>query len=144
MDNRDDRREVWTALIRGLNPIRRVDFLDWCCELLRATGTSALKVMAANARADRDKMRNIVKRAWLGDAVADMILTNEIYADVVGLCHQWGLDYGIIANELESWAKGREPTPPELFVSPSVSPSASDPVHSRNPDTISSDDLSKC
>ena len=115
MDNRDDRREVWTALIRGLDPIRRVDFLDWCCNLLRATTTGPSFVMIQNARADREKMYLLVRAAWRGDAAADMILTNQIYADITGLGHQWGLCLATVAVELESWAKGREPTPPELF-----------------------------
>lgn len=112
LDTLDDRREVWTALIRGLTPVQRCDFLDWCCELLRATSPPSVQHIARHAKANRVQMRNMIRLATQGDAVADAVLTNEIYADIAGLCHQWGLDYLTVARELESWAKGREPTPP--------------------------------
>lgn len=107
MDDRDTRREVWSTLLRGLDPIRRVDFLDWCCQLLI---TTTLTPLPHPPRADRKRMRALVKAAWRGDAAANLRLTNEIYADVTYLCHQWNLDYLRVAVELESWAKGREPT----------------------------------
>lgn len=117
MDNLDTRREVWVMLLRHLPPLKRVDFLDWCCAHLRATAAPANATMLRHLRADRSKMRFMVALAVKGDKVADAMLANEIYADVACLCHQWSLDFARVALELEQWAKGREPSPTSAFSS---------------------------
>lgn len=113
LDDRGTRREVFETLLRHLTPAVRVDFLDWCCAVAKLVHPAGHLAPLAFARADRPKMAEMVLAAVKGDETADRMLANEVYADVAGwLCHQWGLDYLTCCVELESWAKGREPTPP--------------------------------
>lgn len=102
MDTLDDRREVLTILLRGLRPAERVDFLDFAIGKARALHPQAL----ARAKADRVKMQPLVDAAIRGDRVADLLLANEVFADLAYLSHQWGVDYRSLVTDLERWARG--------------------------------------
>lgn len=111
-DNLDTRREVLTTLLRHLAPPARVDFLDWVCAFAKLTHPHGHKPPLSQLGPDYPAMAAKVHAALRGDAVADLFLANEVYSDLAGICHQWGTDFGAVLVELESWAKGREPTPP--------------------------------
>lgn len=102
MDNLDDRRETW-GLLCALTPPLRVDFLDWVLSFARRQRPTV--GVLTGAKADRTKMLPMVRAAIQRDVVADILLANEIYADIVGLCHQWQLDFRAIVTELEQWTR---------------------------------------
>lgn len=109
-DSLDNRRQCFTAVLRGLTPSHRLDFLDWCIAFARATVPNPQ--MLAKAKADRVKMRPLTEAAERRDEVADLRHANEIYADVAVLAHHWGAEWLPMVLELEHRASGREPTPP--------------------------------
>lgn len=108
LDSLDVRRQVFTAVLRGLTPARRLDFLDWCCAFARITTASPL---LREAKADRRKMLPLTKAATLGDDVANLRHANECYMDIGTLAHHFGVEWQPVIEELERWALGRETTP---------------------------------
>lgn len=108
LDSLDNRRQVFTALIRGLTPARRLDYLDWACEFARLTVASPL---LREAKADRRKMLPLTRAATMGDDVANLRHANECYTDIATLAHHFGVEWLPLIEELESLAMGREPTP---------------------------------
>lgn len=114
MDTADDRKEAYTALLRHLPPARRADFLDWVCAFAKLTHPRGHLPPLSQLGPDYPAMAPKVLAASRGDAVADALLANEVYADVAGICHQWGTDFRSVCEELEQWARGREATPPRV------------------------------
>jgi len=107
-DSLDNRRQAFTAILRGLSPARRLDFLDWCIAFARATTRNKMLI---NAKADRAKMQPIIEAASRRDDTADLLLANEIYCDINTLAHQFGAEWLPMVLELEVWASDREATP---------------------------------
>jgi len=108
LDTLDDRRETYNLILRGLTPRQRVDFLDRVLDFARVQRPDV--AVLSGAKADRAKMLPMVLAAMRGDAVANSLLANEIYADIVGLCHQWQIDFNAVVVELEQWV--RRPSSP--------------------------------
>lgn len=111
-DTHDDRRQAFTAVLRGFTPAARLDFLDWCCNFARLTVPQAHMLRAA--KADRVKMLPLTTAAERRDEVADLRHSNEIYMDITVLAHNWGVEWLPMVLELEHRAMGREPTPPAV------------------------------
>ena len=117
-DTPDDRREIHTALLRGLPPRRAVAFLDWSIAFARLTSSSGQ--LLARAKADVPAMATKLRAAERGDDAARLLIANEIYFDITRLCHHFDVELLPIIEELERWAKGEGKgnvssiTPPEV------------------------------
>lgn len=92
LDTRDDRREL-VVLLAKLSPAARVAFLGWCCS--RCAGPNGTRPAPSVLR-----MGETIKMAYRCDR-ADNRLVNEVYADLLLLASQWGLDLAAAAAELE-------------------------------------------
>jgi hypothetical protein len=88
----DDRREIHRMLHR-LPPVERVRFLDRVAKRIRVPNSEGLG-------ASWFRMNATIKEAYRCDR-ADLRLTNEVYADCVGLAVQWDVDLLAVAVELE-------------------------------------------
>jgi len=108
LDTLCDRSQVFRALIRGLTPSARLDFLDWAISFARATVANPL---LREAKADRRKMLAMTKAAEAHDDAANLLHANETYVDITTLAHHFGVEWLPLIEELEGWAMGREPTP---------------------------------
>lgn len=100
-DTLDSRREVWHLLHR-MHPRRRFAYLNRCCE--------ACKDGLGNGLFPLPSMRQMVREAERCDR-ADDRLTNAVYADLVQLSANRGLDLLAVALELEQLAKGHAAAP---------------------------------
>jgi hypothetical protein len=110
LDTKDDRREVFVALLRGLTVEQRAAYHAWLCDFANLS-LPLMWVATGGASVDAAKMRPILRAAREGDTLANVAHANEIYLDVAQLAHCWQLDYEACVIELENRAKGREPTP---------------------------------
>src|SRR5262245_42017131 len=90
-DTKDDRREIWHLLHR-LPPHRRLAWLHWCCRLVARSGQKSSPIPPPWMK-DR-------AAAAVHDDRADLVFTNELYADAWHLAHQWRLDWDLAAGEL--------------------------------------------
>ena len=109
LDSLDNRRQAFTAVLRGLTPTQRLDYLDFCCDFARLT--NPLQPMLARVKCDRQKRRPLTEAAERKDEAADLQHANEIYVDVATLAHHWNVEWLPMVLELEHRACGREPTP---------------------------------
>lgn len=97
VDTLDDRREIWHLLHR-LAPWERVRFVDWCCRSVRSFGRGV--------RPSVHRMLDRIQSSFKDDK-SDHALTNMLYADVLFLGSQWGLDVPRAAVMLEQVVKCR-------------------------------------
>jgi len=115
LDTLDDRREMWHLLHR-LPPRARVRFLAGQCAKVRARDPRGNGPVPGGSRH--------LAAAYREDG-ADYRLTNEVYADLLVLAAQWGLDLAAAAAEL--MAAVRRPSAPAPPSSPRGSAAARTP-----------------
>lgn len=96
IDTLDDRREIHTLLSK-LEPRTRINFLSWACRQA-PQGRGKLPVPAVF------QMQTTLRDSYRCDR-ADERLTNEIYADILSLCANFGVDVMTVANEAVKWVR---------------------------------------
>lgn len=110
LDTLDDRREVVTSLLSSLSADARLAYLEWVCKFAWRT-CPQLRLTVSSCRPDYVAMSSLLRESRKGCITSSYRLSNQVWTDLFHLCHQFGLDYGACLVELESRAKGREPTP---------------------------------
>jgi hypothetical protein len=101
LDTLDDRREIWQLLHR-LHPARRLEFLQWCCDLAARSGTRAGEPVVSH----RMKAR---LRGAMRDDREDERLTHEVYTDFWCLVHQYEMSEQLASAELVRRVRERKP-----------------------------------
>lgn len=96
VDTLDDRREIH-GLLAKLAPWDRVRFLARCCQAVHKPGRN-------NVGPSVFRMRERIEASYRCDK-ADDGLTNMLYADLLFLAAQWGLDLAQAAVDLERVVK---------------------------------------
>jgi hypothetical protein len=101
LDTIDDRREIWHLLHR-LHPARRLEFLQWCCDLAARSGTRAGEPVVSH------RMKARLAGAMRDDG-EDERLTHEVYTDFWCLVHQYEMSEQLASLELVRRVRERKP-----------------------------------